>query len=89
MAAFLDKEPESRKEKAINIAKVFNFNIRPVNLNTSGVVWEIADDKTLVQPLTSIKGLGEKAIEQILLHRPFNTVEELLFNEDDSLLQIK
>jgi len=82
MAAFLDKEPESRKEKAINIAKTFNFKIKPVNLNTSGVVWEIENEETLVQPLTSIKGLGDKAIEQILLHRPFNTVEELLFNEE-------
>ena len=45
--------------------------------------WTIdEDDRTLIQPLTSIKGLGEKAIEQIIEHRPFNTVEELLFNKD-------
>jgi len=82
MAAFLDKEPENRKEKAINLAKKWGFEIEPININKSGDVWEIsADGKTLIQPLTSIKGLGEKAIEQILLHRPFNTIEELLFNE--------
>jgi len=46
-------------------------------------VWEIgSDDKSLIQPLTSIKGLGDKAVEQILQHRPFNNVEELLFNDD-------
>ena len=83
MAAFLDKEPESRKERAINTAKSMGFGIEPLNINTSGTVWEISDDgKTLIQPLTSVKGLGEKAIEQILEHRPFNTVEELLFNEN-------
>ena len=83
MAAFLDKEPESRKEKAINLAKTFGFEIEPIHINKSGKVWEIsADGKTLIQPLTSIKGLGEKAIEQIILHRPFNTVEEFLFNEE-------
>ena len=82
-AAFLDKEPESRKEKAINIAKSMGFNIQPLNINSSGIVWEISEDgKTLIQPLTSIKGLGAKAIEQIIQHRPFNTVEELLFNPD-------
>jgi DNA polymerase III alpha subunit len=43
--------------------------------------WSIKDDKTLVQPLSSIKGLGEKAIEQILEHRPFNTIEELIYND--------
>jgi len=83
MAAFLDKEPEKRKEKAINIAKSFGFNIEKLNINTSGTTWEISDDaKTLIQPLTSIKGLGEAAIEQILNHRPFNTIEQLLFNEE-------
>jgi len=83
MAAFLDKEPESRKEKAINIAKQFGYNIEPLDINKSGVVWEIsADGKTLIQPLTSIKGLGMAAIQQILDHRPFQNVEDLLFKEE-------
>jgi len=83
MAAFLDKEPETRKEKAINLAKKFKFKIKPVNVNNSGVVWEIAqDNKTLIQPLTSLKGLGEKAIEQIINNRPFDIIEDFLFNDN-------
>ena len=85
MAAFLDKEPESRKEKAINIAKKHGFDIETVDINRSGMVWEIGDnDSTLVQPLSSIKGLGEKAIEQVLNHRPFYTIEEFLFHDEMS-----
>jgi len=85
MAAFLDKEPEVRKEKAIGIAKKMGFEIEPIHINSSGIVWEISDDgKTLIQPFNSIKGLGDKAIEQIINNRPFNTVEEFLFNEDIS-----
>jgi len=81
-AAFLDKEPEKRKEKAINIALAAGFEIEKLNVNTSGSVWEISEDaKTLIQPLTSIKGLGEKAIEQIVNNRPFNAIEDFLFNE--------
>ena len=83
MAAFLDKEPESRKEKAINIAKKFGFELSPIHINKSMADWTIDEDgKTLIQPLTSIKGLGDKAIEQIIEHRPFNTVEEFLFNKE-------
>ena len=83
MAAFLDKEPETRKEKAINIAQKFGFEIAPLDINKSGVVWEISDDgKTLIQPLTSIKGFGMAAIEQVLTQRPFHNAEELLFNEE-------
>ena len=82
MAAFLDKEPETRKEKAINIAKQYGFDIAPLDINKSGKVWEISDDgKTLIQPLTSIKGLGATAIEQVLDHRPFLNAEDLLFRE--------
>jgi DNA polymerase III subunit alpha len=85
MAAFLDKEPESRKEKAINIAKQYGFDIAPLDVNKSGTVWEISDDgKTLIQPLTSIKGLGMAAIEQVLNNRPFLNAEDLLFREDVS-----
>jgi DNA polymerase-3 subunit alpha len=83
MAAFLDKEPETRKEKAINIAKSFGYNIAPVDVNKSGRVWEIASDNTtLIQPLTSIKGFGDSALEQIIDHRPFNDIEDLLFREE-------
>ena len=82
MAAFLDKEPETRKEKAINIAKKFGFKIAPLDVNKSGTVWEISTDgKTLIQPLTSIKGFGMAAIEQILNNRPFMNAEDLLFRE--------
>ena len=83
MAAFLDKEPESRKEKAINIAKSFGFEIKELDVNSSGRVWEISEDgQTLIQPLSSIKGLGDAAIDQIVAHRPFNKVEDFLFSEE-------
>ena len=83
MAAFLDKEPEARKETAINVAKSQGFTIAPLDVNTSGTVWEISEDGSrLIQPLTSIKGLGDTAIEQIINHRPFNAIEDLLFDED-------
>ena len=82
LAAFLDKEPETRKERAISTAKSMGYAVEPLNVNTSGVVWEISEDnKTLVQPLTSIKGLGAVAIQQIINNRPFNTVEDFLFHE--------
>ena len=84
MAAFLDKEPESRKEKAINIAKSYGFNIEKADINVSGDVWEIdpSDSMTLVQPLSSLKGLGDAAIEQVINNRPFETVEDAIFHPD-------
>ena len=83
ICAFLDKEPETRKEKAINIAKSYGYGIEPLNINTSGVSWEVSEDgTTFIQPLTSVKGLGDSAIEQIFKGRPFQKVEDFLFNEN-------
>ena len=85
MAAFLDKEPESRKEKAIALVRGQGYKIENVHINNSGTTWEVGEDgKTLIQPLTSIKGLGEKAVEQIMNNRPFHTLEGLLFDENIS-----
>jgi len=83
LAAFLDKEPEGKKERAINIVRSLGYRVELPDINKSGMVWEIGEDnKTLIQPLTSIKGLGDKAVEQIIANRPFNNIEELLFNEN-------
>ncbi|HHZ95328.1 MAG TPA: DNA polymerase III subunit alpha, partial [Flavobacteriales bacterium] len=84
MASFLDKEPEKRKERAINIAKSNGFEIVEADVNTSSFVWEIDpnNEKRLVQPLAGLKGLGDAAIEQIVANRPFNNVEEFLFHDD-------
>jgi len=84
MAAFLDKEPENKKEKAINIAKSYGFDIRKADINSSGDVWEIDpdNDMVLIQSLSSLKGLGDKAIEQIIINRPFETIEDAIFHPE-------
>ena len=83
LAAFLDKEPEDKKEAAISLAKSYGFGIKSLDINSSGTKWEVAaDGNTLIQPLSSIKGLGDTAMAEIMKHRPFNSVEELLFNDN-------
>jgi DNA polymerase-3 subunit alpha len=81
VAAFLDKEPESRKERAINTAKKMGFEIRPLDINLSTKNWTIGDDGALIQPFSSVKGLGDAAIDQILNFRPFETIEDFLFHD--------
>ena len=83
MAAVLDGASDIRKEKVINTVKGFGYNIKSLDVNSSGVVWELSyDGKTLIQPLNTIKGLGVAAIKQILNARPFSSIEDFLFNEN-------
>ena len=81
LAAYLDSQPETKKEKAVNIVKAAGYNVQGVDINKSGKVWEISEDgKTLIQPLSAIKGVGDAAIKEIVDHRPFKTIEEFLFH---------
>ena len=85
MASVLDNEADSKKEAAIATAKGAGFIVEKININSSGRRWEISEDgKTLYQPLSSIKGLGDAAIDEIMANRPFNKVEDLLFSEEIS-----
>jgi DNA polymerase-3 subunit alpha len=81
LAAYLDSQPETKKEKAVNIVKAAGYIVQGVDINKSGKVWEISEDgKTLIQPLSAIKGVGDAAIKEILDHRPFKTIEDFLFH---------
>ena len=81
LAAYLDSQPDAKKERAVNIVKAAGYNVQAVDINKSGIVWEISEDgKKLIQPLSAIKGVGDAAIKEILDHRPFNTIEELIFH---------
>ena len=74
LAAFLDHEPDSRKEAAINIARSFGYGVKSLDINTSGSRWEVVGGK-LISPLTTVKGLGLAAIEEIVDKRPFESVK--------------
>jgi len=80
IAAFLDHEPDKRKEAGINIARSFGYEVAPLDINTSGTDWE-AKDGTLIPPLTTIKGLGDAAIDEVIFKRPFSSIEDLLFDK--------
>jgi DNA polymerase III alpha subunit len=88
MAAFLTNEPEDRKQDAIALAKRYGFKIKDLNINLSSVEWEVADDKTLIQPLSSVKGVGDAAIQEIVRCRPFKNIEDLLFREGMSYSKV-
>lgn len=89
VCAFLDKEPEERKERAINFAKANGFKIKPVDINYSGLSWDIGDDnETLIQPLVSVKGIGQVVVGQLLANRPFKTIEDVLYNENMSYQKV-
>lgn len=83
MASYLDKVSDKKKESAIATAKTLGYKISKLDVNISGRQWEYDEkENSLLQPLTTIKGLGASAMDQVVHNRPFNTVEDFLFHPD-------
>lgn len=79
--AYLNIEKEEKKEEAISIVKSLGYNIIPADVNKSEKEWAIVGPKMISQPLSSIKGVGDKAVEELVSNRPFGTLDDLLFND--------
>ena len=86
LAAYLEKNNDDEaKQIAISRVKAAGFSVSLPDINTSQAKWTISEDgNELILPLSSIKGLGDKAVDEIINNRPFVSVEELLFNENIS-----
>lgn len=78
------KDPE---ELGIYIGEVKQqgYNFSQIDVNHSGIQWEYSEDlEAFVPPLSSLKGLGEAAMEEIIQNRPYRSLEDLLFAPDGS-----
>jgi len=71
--------------KAINEIKAIGYKISQLDINYSGEEWSFSEAiQAFVPPLTSVKGLGLTAVDEIMQNRPYKTVSDLLFDEAGS-----
>ena len=83
VCAYLNKETGDGKENALNVVAQLGYKIGKVDINHSQEGWSVKDGE-LLPPLTMLKGFGEKASMEIFNNRPFDSLEQLLFNENIS-----
>ena len=77
-AAVLSIQSEDKIEKYSEVCHNEGIKIITPDINISGRYFTPnAKDKTIYYGLSSIKGVGEKAIEEILAARPFSSLEEV------------
>jgi hypothetical protein len=78
----------TQKLQQLSLIKGYGYEISPPDVNKSqGYNWYVKD-KVAYTPLVAIKGLGEAAIQQILEFRPFEAIEEILFNPNMSKTKV-
>ena len=85
LAAILQSENGNPKgmSKAISEIKSFGYEIAAIDVNHSGLEWEFSKDlSAFVPPLTSLKGVGDKAVEEVFANRPYNNLDDLFYNKE-------
>ena len=63
--------------------KQLGYKISPPDINYSTNEWSWSDRLVaFVPPLSSLKGVGESAVEEVMQNRPYRSIDDLLFDEE-------
>ena len=72
-----------KRDDDILVAKIecrrMGVNIVPPDVNRSGYEFDVLDNKTIVMGLRSVKGMGEKAVDEVIANQPFNSFTHFLY----------
>lgn len=83
--ACLEKDPDL--ERTINVVRTLGYKVGKPNVNLSQVYdWNVSEDKKCVPALTSLKGVGKTAAEELVRNRPlsgFKNIQDFFFDSDN------
>jgi len=77
----MSNTPDQRS-KAFGEAKALGYQIVPIDINHAALGWTVLPGKKLMPSMTSVKGVGESAVEELMQIRPIESIESFLYNED-------
>jgi DNA polymerase III alpha subunit len=84
LSTILESENNNPKNlsKAISEIKAMGYEVSTHDVNESGLSWNWSKNKqAFIPPLNSIKGLGKNAVREIMANRPYENLEQMLYDE--------
>ena len=85
LATILDSENNNPNGLTKTIAEIksYGYKIVDADINYSGTQWEYSTEvNAFVPPLSSIKGVGDAAMNEVMDLRPFRNIKELLYDSE-------
>ena len=70
------------KARAFGDIKAMGYQIVPIDINYATKTWTIIPGKKFMPSLLTCKGVGESAIDEIIENRPYESIEDMLWNKD-------
>jgi DNA polymerase-3 subunit alpha len=87
MWAVLKNEPQRQEvTRFVKATKKMGIDILGPDINESGVTFKVVGDKIRCS-LLDIKGVGEKAIQEIIDHQPYKSASDMLQRVDRKLVK--
>jgi DNA polymerase-3 subunit alpha len=86
LCAYLDTATgsDSGRRQAFSDVRSLGYEIVPVGVLHASKRWAALPNKKFMPSLLSVKGVGATAADELETLRPFNSIEEMLWNKDGS-----
>lgn len=84
LATILQSASSNPKElsKVISEVKALGYSFSKHDVNYSGKQWDFSDEaNAFVPPLGSVKGIGNAAVEEIMVNRPYKDLKGMLYDD--------
>jgi len=77
----MSNNPDDRA-KAFSEIRALGYKIVPIDINHAGSGWTILPGKKFMPSFTTVKGIGDAAVAEILEERPYKSFEDVLWDEN-------
>lgn len=75
---------EAPKDVALAEARTFGYKLGKPDINLSSMEFDVDANKVLIPSFSGLKSVGAVAYQEALQYRPYKTLEDLLWNPDDT-----
>lgn len=73
---------DESRAKAFGEVRALGYKIVPLDIMHASKSWQVLPGKRLMPSFLSCKGIGAAAVDELESLKPFNTLEELLWDQD-------
>ena len=79
----MSNNPDDRA-RAFGELRSMGYKIVPIDVNHATSGWTILEGKRFMPSFLSCKGIGQAAVDEIIENRPYESIEDFLYNDDGS-----
>ena len=73
-------ENDKKRSKAMSEITSFGYKIKNVDVAYATNKWIILDDNAFMPSLLTVKGVGQKAIDELMAARPFHDIKDMMWD---------